>query len=117
MPRIKKIKSGKKYYYYWVKDVYKPKLRRSTTVTIRKATPEEVKKFESGELQALDDKEEEEPVKFQLKMIFDDGEEVTTDYNSHSILIKGLANRLKTIRDIEEIDGRKLKKMEIIPQY
>lgn len=46
MVRIKKIKSGYKYYYYVIKDVYSQFQQRSVTEIVRKATDEEIEEFE-----------------------------------------------------------------------
>ena len=45
---MKKIKSGKKYYYYIVKDVYDSVHKRSTTVIVRKANDDEVAEYEAS---------------------------------------------------------------------
>lgn len=111
MVRIKKVKSGKKFYYYWVKDIYDSNIQRSSTVVVRKATKEEIEKFEKGEYQEVPEIKDK-TVKYELNIIFQDDEKEIIEYTSYKILLRGIKNKVKELEA-----KKKIKSMEIIPKY
>ncbi|NVM01402.1 MAG: hypothetical protein HWN67_03650 [Candidatus Helarchaeota archaeon] len=112
MVRVKKIKSGKKYYYYIVEDIYDRKIGRGTTKLKRKATKEEIEEYERKVQLKKKQKELEEkkPIVSEIRIYQKDNQIKILQYENYNDVLKKIEALEKQKDKIDTIKIDFLKK-------